>query len=87
MAAEFIPAPPDTEWQPGLTDAKGRPLYCVEILDAGRGEFRVPVTNLFDVDGDEIADRAQGCIFVAPYRGQWISAACEPDDIHTIQYD
>ncbi len=43
---------------------------------------RVPVTNLFDVDGMEITDpqKACGCVALMP-NGKYMAMGCEPKDL------
>lgn len=43
---------------------------------------RLPITNMFDVDGDEVADPAQANTVVAMLPdGQWFAAKCFAGEI------
>ena len=58
-----------------MTDNK--PLFFVT-----EDGTRLPVTNIFDIDGDEIEDVSQACRFVAMLPdGQWFAAWCDPGEI------
>lgn len=87
MAAELLIAPLDAVFAHGLLDAAGRPKFCIEVIRDDARPFRLPIVNLFDIDGDETEDPAEACSFVAPYNGQFVSDVCDLGDIQPIVYD
>lgn len=43
---------------------------------------RLPITNMFDADGDETTDPQEAFRVVAPLPcGHWVAMDCEPTDI------
>lgn len=44
--------------------------------------YRLPITNMFDVDGEETNDPDAACTLVARLpNGKWLASQCDPHDI------
>lgn len=48
------------------------------VLDGAR----LPITNMFDIDGEETNDptKAERLVAILP-NGRWLAAVCSPDEI------
>lgn len=44
--------------------------------------YNIPITNMFDIDGEETDDPAMACTIVGPLPdGKWLACQCSPHDI------